>query len=1092
MKRSFKLLLFQLFFTTFLFGQAANHVVISEVSPMKGSSSQFNTGEFVELYNPLSTPVTFGPSAQLISGNTSGTNAAEWQLSLSGVTIQACGFYLVGDGGVTNRDASFPASKNLANSGTRSCVNLRDGAIVVDAFGWDPVTTPTLPAEGTRFTPSSTTSDGKSFERKSGALATTPDNLGNAWDSDNNASDFFQNSSAAANPQNSASPIEIHPYSPPPSGTGAGFISPSYWSHAVGTTMTFTLTATSDTVRGFQLTKPPLFSWDIDTVHVMPSATISVQNDTITITSLALAPSESITVMISGVTAPDTTDEFAFPLLASKDGSIYVMSAGQPKTIVYGTPRPIQQVKRKEPNGVYSLTGRWVLVRGVATTSSDFGIPLYMQDETGGLAVYDTSVASNALRGDEIEVLGLVAPYYDLFELVPAKLIQKFSEGSPFDTVAATAAEIVSQNASEPLEALLLRINGITSVTDLNGSPATNWTIASGTGTNYRVYDGSGSYAEVRVLSRTNLANTAIPSYPFDILGVLSQYKYGSTNYQLLPRSIDDIIVEGAGPRILSAPPYESDITPAAMTIRWQTDVPGTSLVRFGTTTAYGSTRGDTAYVTDHAVTLDSLQPATIYNIQLSCTNAAGTTNSQNYIVSTASLTSSGTVNVYFNKSVNTSLSRGEAAQGNVDFPARLITRINAATYSIDISLYSLSGTVGSTIATALINAKNRGVAVRVIGEKDNQSTVPWTTLKNAGIPVIDDSYDALNLGIGLMHNKFFVFDNRDTTSDADDWVWTGSWNCTDPGTTNDLQNVIEIQDKALANAYTVEFNEMWGSPTMTPNASASRFGARKYDNTPHRFVINGTPVSLYFSPSDRTTSRIISAISGAQYSVGFCLLSFTRSDITNALATKEYAGLRVHGVMDNNTDQGTQFDTLNALGIDTRLDVNGAYLHHKYCIVDAEGPGANAVTVTGSHNWSSNAENSNNENTLIVHSDRIANLYLQEFAARYQESGGTDLIAVGVEEEEGAIPTQTMLEQNYPNPFNPLTNVDFRLTIGGPVKVNVVDLLGREVSVLVDQVMSPGTYRFTWDASAFPSGVYFYRLKAGSFTETKRMVLLK
>jgi len=745
-------------------------------------------------------------------------------------------------------------------------------------------------------------------------------------------------------------------------------------------------------------------------------------------------------------------------------------------------------VKRKEANGMHTLLGKWAVVKGVVTASNEFGIPAYLQDTTGGLAVYDASVADSVQRGDEIVVLGLVAPYNELFELVPAALLEKVSEGNSFDTLVVTAAQINAQGADEPYEGRLVRINSITAVT-YNGSPATNWAIVSGTGTNYKVNDGSGQLAEVRVNSRTNLANTAISNYPFDIVGVLSQF---NAFYQLLPRSIDDIIVEGAGPRILSAPPYESDITPAAMTIRWQTDVPGTSLVRFGTTTAYGSTRGDTAYVTDHAVTLDSLQPATIYNIQLSCTNAAGTTNSQNYIVSTASLTSSGTVNVYFNKSVNTSLSRGEAAQGNVDFPARLITRINAATYSIDISLYSLSGTVGSTIATALINAKNRGVAVRVIGEKDNQSTVPWTTLKNAGIPVIDDSYDALNLGIGLMHNKFFVFDNRDTTSDADDWVWTGSWNCTDPGTTNDLQNVIEIQDKALANAYTVEFNEMWGSPTMTPNASASRFGARKYDNTPHRFVINGTPVSLYFSPSDRTTSRIISAISGAQYSVGFCLLSFTRSDITNALATKEYAGLRVHGVMDNNTDQGTQFDTLNALGIDTRLDVNGAYLHHKYCIVDAEGPGANAVTVTGSHNWSSNAENSNNENTLIVHSDRIANLYLQEFAARYQESGGTDLIAVGVEEEEGAIPTQTMLEQNYPNPFNPLTNVDFRLTIGGPVKVNVVDLLGREVSVLVDQVMSPGTYRFTWDASAFSSGVYFYRLKAGSFTQTKQMVLHK
>ena len=60
----------------------------------------------------------------------------------------------------------------------------------------------------------------------------------------------------------------------------------------------------------------------------------------------------------------------------------------------------------------------------------------------------------------------------------------------------------------------------------------------------------------------------------------------------------------------------------------------------------------------------------------------------------------------------------------------KLINRINAATYSIDVALYSLSGTVGANVAAALIAAKGRGVKVRVIGEKDNQGTAPWTTLK--------------------------------------------------------------------------------------------------------------------------------------------------------------------------------------------------------------------------------------------------------------------------------------------------------------------------------------------------------------------------
>ena len=97
------------------------------------------------------------------------------------------------------------------------------------------------------------------------------------------------------------------------------------------------------------------------------------------------------------------------------------------------------------------------------------------------------------------------------------------------------------------------------------------------------------------------------------------------------------------------------------------------------------------------------------------------------------------------------------------------------------------------------------------------------------------------------MHNKFGIFDFRDTTSFLDDWVWSGSWNATDPGNNNDAQNTIEIQDKSLANVYSLEFNEMWGSNTDVPNSSNSRFGIRKIDNTPHRFNIIGTPIPTLF-----------------------------------------------------------------------------------------------------------------------------------------------------------------------------------------------------------------------------------------------------
>ena len=144
---------------------------------------------------------------------------------------------------------------------------------------------------------------------------------------------------------------------------------------------------------------------------------------------------------------------------------------------------------------------------------------------------------------------------------------------------------------------------------------------------------------------------------------------------------------------------------------------------------------------------------------------------------------------------------------------ARLQTRIAAAQRSIDAAIYSMSGTAGTSVANALIAAWNRGVKVRVICEYDNSSSAAFNSLVSAGIPLINDRFDPINYGDGLMHDKFFVVDGRGGAPESV-WVWTGSWNLTDPGTDADYQNAIEVQDQALAVVYTMEFQEMWGSAT--------------------------------------------------------------------------------------------------------------------------------------------------------------------------------------------------------------------------------------------------------------------------------------
>jgi len=97
-----------------------------------------------------------------------------------------------------------------------------------------------------------------------------------------------------------------------------------------------------------------------------------------------------------------------------------------------------------------------------------------------------------------------------------------------------------------------------------------------------------------------------------------------------------------------------------------------------------------------------------------------------------------------------------------------------------------------------------------------------------------------------------------------------------------------------------------------------------------------------------------------------------------------------------------------------------------------------------------------------------------------------------GVQNISSEIPSAYSLSQNYPNPFNPTTNIKFAVPRSTSVKISVFDVSGREVEVLVNEQLQPGTYQADWNASAYSSGVYFYKIQARDFSETKRMTLVK
>ena len=99
---------------------------------------------------------------------------------------------------------------------------------------------------------------------------------------------------------------------------------------------------------------------------------------------------------------------------------------------------------------------------------------------------------------------------------------------------------------------------------------------------------------------------------------------------------------------------------------------------------------------------------------------------------------------------------------------------------------------------------------------------------------------------------------------------------------------------------------------------------------------------------------------------------------------------------------------------------------------------------------------------------------------------------SVGINQISSEIPDKFSLSQNYPNPFNPVTKINYELRVTNYAKLVVYDVIGKEVVTLVNEKQSPGTYQVEFDAGSLTSGIYFYRLTSGDFTDTRRMMLIK
>ena len=248
-------------------------------------------------------------------------------------------------------------------------------------------------------------------------------------------------------------------------------------------------------------------------------------------------------------------------------------------------------------------------------------------------------------------------------------------------------------------------------------------------------------------------------------------------------------------------------------------------------------------------------------------------------------------IKTYFTKPVDNSFSSGINATylNGVAFDT-LAAYINRAKYTIDICQYEYKTWTGDPIYVAINAAHTRGVKIRYIQDGSYASTNTGVAALNASIPV---AASPTTSAYGICHNKFVIIDeNSSDTSKA--VVWTGSPDWDKTMQQGDYNNIIIFQSRQLAQAFTHEFNIMWGDTTHGGafNSTNSKFGPNKPNSGSHIFHIDGTKVELYFSPSDGVNNQIISNINSATVDLYCGMFTFTETTNSTDIVNRKNAGV--------------------------------------------------------------------------------------------------------------------------------------------------------------------------------------------------------
>ena len=291
-----------------------------------------------------------------------------------------------------------------------------------------------------------------------------------------------------------------------------------------------------------------------------------------------------------------------------------------------------------------------------------------------------------------------------------------------------------------------------------------------------------------------------------------------------------------------------------------------------------------------------------------------------------------------------------------------LCDEINKAQNSIDLAVYGMN--IVPAVYEALYNARNRGVVIRMVYDKSSSDKDYYTEteqfLKLIHQYKSDFIADKPGYTNKLMHNKFVIFDNET--------VFTGSMNLSYSGLSGyNSDAVVIINSKDIAKLYAAEFEQM---------LSGKFHELKTKPDLPYNFNLNGSKISVYFSPYDKTSEKIIQIIDGAKFYIYVPAYLITHEKITSALIRAKNRNVDVKIIIDANstTTRNTKYLVLRENKIPVKTENYAGKLHSKSMIIDDK------YIILGSMNFSNSGENKNDENTLVIENSELAKSYRKFF----------------------------------------------------------------------------------------------------------------